>query len=43
MFVQAIQALIEQSRVENSANKRFIFERLQNHLKPLGSGCAASS
>jgi hypothetical protein len=37
MFVQVIQALIEQSRVENSADERSMLERLQNHLKSLGN------
>jgi hypothetical protein len=37
MFVQIIQALIEQSRAGDSADERSILERLQNHLKSLGN------
>jgi hypothetical protein len=37
MFVQVIQALIEQSRADGSADERSILERLQNHLKSLGN------
>lgn len=37
MFVQLIQALIEQSRAEASDAERSILERIQNHLGALGS------
>ena len=37
VFAQLIQAFIEQSRAEGSAEECSILERLQNYLKSVGS------
>lgn len=42
VFVQLIQALIEQSRAEGSAEECSILERLQNYLKSVGSTAQAA-
>ncbi len=42
MFAQLIQALIEKSRAEGSAEECSILERLANHLRQLGSTAQAS-
>lgn len=42
VFAQLIQALIEQSRAEGSAEECSILERLQNYLKSVGSTAQAA-
>ncbi|MBV6795004.1 DUF1156 domain-containing protein [Xanthomonas euvesicatoria] len=42
VFAQLIQALIEQSRTEGSAEECSILERLQNYLKSVGSTAQAA-
>ncbi len=42
VFTQLIQALIEQSRAESSAEECSILERLQNYLKSVGSTAQAA-
>ncbi|MBS0213167.1 MAG: DUF1156 domain-containing protein [Proteobacteria bacterium] len=42
VFAQLIQALIEQSRAEGSAEECSILERLQNYLKSVGSTAQAT-
>lgn len=42
VFAQLIQALIEQSRAEGSAEECSILERLQNYLKSMGSTAQAA-
>lgn len=42
VFAQLIQAFIEQSRAEGSAEECSILERLQNYLKSVGSTAQAA-